>query len=226
MASQKPDEQFFSQFNHVQLYKKNEIILRPNEEPKEVYFLKKGYVRLYLLAQTGQEITFNIFKPGTYFSMIGAIGNLPNFYFFEALTDVTLFGAPHGELIKFIKNNPRFLFSLTKRAFIGLDGIVRLTQSLLTGKAPERVASILLVLARRFGKKMSNGNLVINLPLTHRILASLAGMTRETTSLELEKLKKKNIIAHVDHLFVIQNLKKIEEESSMTLVEKPIEQPF
>ncbi|EKD57126.1 MAG: hypothetical protein ACD_57C00401G0006 [uncultured bacterium] len=216
----KLDEQFFIQFNRAQAYKKGEMILRAQEEPKEVYFLKKGFVRLYLIALTGREITFNIYKPGTYFPMIWAIGNLPNFYFFESLTDTVVYTAPREKLLELVKNNPKLLFALTKRTYIGLDGIVRLTQALLTENARGKLISVLLVLGRRFGRKETNGDLVIRLPLTHRILASLANLSRETTSLALEKLQKEKVLTFNKHSITINKLQKIEEESSIVAIEK------
>ena len=196
------------------------MILRAQEEPKEVYFLKKGFVRLYLIALTGREITFNIYKPGTYFPMIWAIGNLPNFYFFESLTDTVVYRAPREKLLELVKNNPKLLFALTKRTYIGLDGIVRLTQALLTENARGKLISTLLVLGRRFGRKETNGDLVIRLPLTHRILASLANLSRETTSLALEKLQKEKVLTFNKHSITINKLQKIEEESSIVAIEK------
>ena len=63
-------EQLFSQTNRLSRLPKKTLILRAQEQPTIVYFLKKGYVRLYTINSSGQEITFNIFKPGSYFPMI------------------------------------------------------------------------------------------------------------------------------------------------------------
>jgi len=222
----KLDEQFFVQFGKTQTYKKGEIILRPQEEPKEVYFLKKGFVRLYLITLSGREISFNIYKPGTYFPMTWAIGNLPNFYFFESLTNIIVYTAPRNKLVELVKNNSKLLFALTKRTYIGLDGVVRLTQALLTENARGKLISTLLVLGRRFGRKKANGDLAILLPLTHRILASLANMSRETASLELEKLQKEKVITYNSHSITISNLNKIEEESSIVGIERAADFTF
>ncbi|OGE11104.1 hypothetical protein A2470_01740 [Candidatus Curtissbacteria bacterium RIFOXYC2_FULL_41_11] len=80
--------------------------------------------------------------------------------------------------------------------------------------------SVLLVLGRRFGRKETNGDLVIRLPLTHRILASLANLSRETTSLALEKLQKEKVLTFNKHSITINKLQKIEEESSIVAIEK------
>lgn len=222
-ATKKLDGQFFARFNQVLTYKKSEIILRPGEEPTSVYFLQKGLVRLYLITEAGQEITFNIYKPGTFFPMIWALGDQPNFYFFEALTDVAIFKAPRQEVLDFIKNNPYSHLALTKRVLIALDGTVKLTQALLSGNARAKVTSVLQVLARRFGKKQTNGDLTIELNLPHRILASLAAMTRETASVELEKFQKEKVIRLENHSIIIKNLNKIEEELAIPAVEMPLD---
>lgn len=218
-VTKKLDGQFFGQFNRIRTYKRGEVILRAGDQPTSVHFLKDGFVRLYLIAETGNEITFNIFKPGTFFPMIWALGNLPNVYFFEAITDVTIFNAPREKVVEFIKNNKESHFALTKRILTGLDGITKLAQALLSGNARSKVASTLLVLARRFGKKQANGALVITLKLPHRILASMSNVTRETASAELEKFQKEKIINLKDHI-IIKNLQKIEEESAISAVEK------
>lgn len=58
-------EQFFSQFNSHHLYQKGKILLRADDNPSGVFYLAKGFARLYGISPEGQEITFNIFKPGT-----------------------------------------------------------------------------------------------------------------------------------------------------------------
>ncbi len=215
----KLDEDFFSKFKTVQQYKKNQLILGPGTEPSGIFYVKSGYLRLYLISENGKEITFNILKPGAYFSMIWAINNSPNIYFYESLTDVLLFRAPKDDVLKFLRSNPDVLYDLTRRILSGLDGMVKLTEALLTGNAYQQIASILLILTRRFGKQSKDGT-VIDLPLTHRLIGTLAGLSRESTSLELEKLTKDNIISQKDRQIVIKDLKKLEEKSPIGFVEE------
>jgi CRP-like cAMP-binding protein len=217
---QKLDESFFAQFKMAQQYKKNQLIIGPATDPSGIFYVKSGFVRLYLMSKDGKELTFNIMKPGTYFSMIWALNNTPNIYFYESLTDVVLLKAPKEEVVKYIEENPEILYDLTKRALSGLDGITRLMEALLTGSAYQQIASVLLVLTRRFGKKNSNSETIIDIPLTHRLIGTLAGLSRESTSLELEKLARKNIISQKDHLIVVKDLKKLEEESPISFIEE------
>ncbi len=150
----KLDESFFVKYKTIQRYKKNQSIIGPGADPSGVFYLKSGFVRLYLISEDGKELTFNIFKPGTYFPMIWALNDTPNVFFFESLTDVLLLKAPRDEVVKHIEDNPDILYDLTKRTLNGLDGMTRLMEALLTGSAYQQIASVLLVLARRFGKKI------------------------------------------------------------------------
>lgn len=216
---EKLDENFFAKFKSAQKFKKNQLILSPLAEPSGIFYIKSGFVRLYLISESGKELTLNIFKPGTYFSMIWALNNVPNIYFYESLTDVILLKAPKDAVVKHIMDNPGVLFDLTKRTLSGLDGMTRLMEALLTGNANQQIASVLLVLARRFGKNGKNNEITIDLPLTHRIIGTLSSLSRESTSLELEKLIKDNIISQKDHLIIIRNLKRLENKSPIGFIE-------
>lgn len=219
---QKLDEDFFSQFKKTHLYKKNQLIIGPAAEPAGVFFIKSGFVRLYTISSEGKEITFNIYKPDTYFPMIWALNDTPNIYFFEGLTDVKILEAPKSEVVKFIRANPGVIYDLTKRTLSGLDGMTRLMSAILTGNAYQNIASVLIVLTRRFGKKEGNNKVIIDLPLTHRVIGTLTGLSRESTSLELEKLIKEKVISQKKHFIIVNNLKKLEEESSIKFVENVI----
>jgi hypothetical protein len=50
----------------------------------------------------------------------------------------------------------------------------------------------------------------------------LAGLSRESTSLELEKLTKNKIISKKNGLLIINDLKKLEVESSINIVKNII----
>lgn len=219
---QKLDEKFFAKFRNVQQFKKNQLIFGPGSEPTGVYFVKSGFVRLYLISKEGKEITFNILKPDTYFSMIWALNNASNIYFYETLTDCVLLKAPKEAVVKQIEKNPDLLYDLTKRTLSGLDGITRLMSALLTGTAGEHIASVLLILTRRFGKKEHNGSIIIEIPLTHMLIGTLAGLSRESTSLELEKLAKKNVLSQKGRYIIIENIKKLEDLSPITYIENAI----
>ena len=205
------DENFFAKFGPAKLYKKDQLIIEPGKEPAGVFFIKKGYVRLYTISKEGKEITYNIYKPGMYFPLIWALNQTHNIYFIEAITDTQVLKAPRDEVINVLKKNPDLLFILTQNAFSGLEGITKLMDSLLSKNAYRQICSILVTLTVRFGK-VDGKKMIIDVPLTHRVLGTLAGLSREATSRELEKLSKEKIISLTDHKITILNYKKLQEE--------------
>ena len=206
---QKKLEDFFSQYRPLQ-YKKGDIIVRPEDPIFGIYLLKKGFVKQYIVSEDGDEVTIHIFKPVSFFPMMLAIGNTENNYFFEAVDSVEVWRAPTDKALDFVKNEPEILFDLASRFAAGLNGLSKRIEVLMFENAYRRITSLLLYLSKRFGEKEKN-NIIISLPLTHKDIAAWVNLTRETTSRQLEKLSKKNIISYQNHHFVIKNLKMLEE---------------
>lgn len=206
-------ENFFLQFTK-HLYQKGEMILEPDQNPLGAYYLKKGYVREYGISPQGVEITLHIFSPQSYFPMMWVMAEIPNRYYYDALTDVEVYSAPKEKILLFLKENPDVLWDLNQRLFMGLDKLIARIEYLAYGKAYEKVISILLYLARHFGE-VKNGKVYINQKFTHRDIGSLAAISRETASREWEKLEKSKLITMEDQIIVIPDIQRLQQEISM-----------
>lgn len=193
---------FFTQFKR-QTYKKGEILIRADDNPSGIFYLKEGYVKEYAISKKGDEIVVNVFKPIAFFPMSWAINDTPNTYYFEAVTNVELFRAPKEKVIDFIKNNPDVLYDLTSRVFKGTDGLLTRMTYLMSGNAYARLITELIIHAKRFGKAAH---------ISEKDLADQSGTTRETVSREIKKLKNKGLITFIQHTLVIKDLQKLEEE--------------
>lgn len=78
-------------------------------------------------------------------------------------------------------------------------------------KARDKLIYTLYYLCQRFGKYSAQKNRVeIPIALTHQNFASLVGITRETTAVELSKLKKQQVISYRQQKYTI-NLEKLTE---------------
>ena len=203
-------ELFFKKYKLVK-YKKGEVIYRPDEEFKYISYIKKGYVRMYKMSYNGSEKTIHIFKPLFYFSLIFAISEIPNKYYFEAVTDIELWRAPKRDVIKFIKSDSLILFELFKSILIGFRQVLGKIEYLISKNAYTKVASVLLGLSSRFGKK-SGDNIIIDLKTSHRMIGSLTGIARETTTLQMDKLRKNGIIFYKARNIVITSIDKLKDE--------------
>src|SRR5687768_4208967 len=80
-------ETFFSQFPSKKFNKK-QVIIHDYQSADTIYYLNQGYVRMYAISKSGQELNIHIFKPGSYFPMMFVMAKTSNKYFFKSLTNV------------------------------------------------------------------------------------------------------------------------------------------
>ena len=157
---------------------------------------------MFKIFENGKELTINIFKPGSYFPMLWAIGNISNDYYYQAITAVEVFRTPKEDLLTFLNHHPDELMSLTRRILSGLDKLIVNMQVLLNGDADKKISSILTYLARNLGEKKEN-TICISVPLTHQDVANYSGVSRETTSLILKKMEINRQIIFNKHFIEI-----------------------
>lgn len=208
-------DEYFSKFP-IRVYKKHSSIINAGDDIKKIYYLKKGYVRLYSISAEGKELTLIIYKPGEFFPLVIAfLPPTPYRYWIETMTQSEIISVPSDSFISFFKKNPDLLLEVSLEIMKRLDRVLRRMEYLTFGNAYQKIASILAILKEGFGQSKKN-EIIIPLPLTHRDIAYLVGMTRETASIEIEKLKKKKIIGYKGRLIVIKNVKKLEAESLIT----------
>lgn len=206
---------FFSQFRTIH-FKKGEIITNATDPIDYIFYLKKGFVRQYFTTADGEDITHHIFKPISYFPIMLALSHTPNSYTFEAIENLHVQKAPTDKVITFLHQEPEVLFDLAQRLSQGLSKLLIKNESILFKDAYTKVASLLTYLAKRFGTP-DNSRTVITLPVRHTDLASWLGMERETVSRQIQKLQKKEIVGYNNILLVINDMKKLEQEATISL---------
>lgn len=202
---------FFSQFSTIS-YSKGETILRAGDFAQGVYFLKSGYAKLSSVSDDGKELTMVIYKAGDFFPVVWTFfGEKPSIYSYEAITKTEILRAPREKFVEFINSDKEVFFEVTRGIIVRFQTALRRMQYLTFGNASAKLASILLICGRDFGVEKKN-EIEIQIPLTHKDIANLVGVTRETVSLELKKFDRKGIIAYNNKKLIIikdkQSLKK------------------
>jgi CRP/FNR family transcriptional regulator len=186
-------------------YKKGEVIIRAEDDPSGIFHIISGYVRCYSLSEEGKELTMDILKPGSSFPLTWAIGNVTNSYFYEAMTDSQVTKTPRDKVLQFVRGEPEIFYGLTKNLLSNLDNLLIRMGFLLRAEAKDKIYLTLELLAENFGQTNPDCEAIIKLPLTHQDIANLTGLTRETTSIELNKLEKRGLISRKDKLWVMKD---------------------
>jgi CRP/FNR family transcriptional regulator len=210
-------QKVFSQYEEV-TFKKGHIIEQPGDTYQYLYYITEGYVKLYSLSWNGQELILNIFPPNAYFYVLFPSSLENTEFYFSTLTSVRCKRAPRGDIVSYVKQNPDILFQLLEKVHqFGIEGLYKRMESLVFGNTRSKVATVLLTLAERFGQKDPiTKEIVIEIPLTHKDIASLAGITRETTTHEMIKFKKEQAIIMKERNIVIPSLQVIKDLSLIT----------
>jgi CRP/FNR family transcriptional regulator, cyclic AMP receptor protein len=184
-------------------FKKGSILLYQGEAPRMAYIIKSGHVKVYTINNAGEEqiVTFHsandIFPSPWLFGKTAATQ-----YYYETFSDCEVLTLPRDILLERIHASPHApaIIDYLATNYIGM--LMRVT-ALEQSRAREKIMFTLYQLLFRYGTENKPGIFTIDLPLTHSVIASLVGLTRETTTAELNNLKKQKIVSYVKRTYKV-----------------------
>lgn len=199
--------EFFSKYP-LKKYKKGQILFEPGDDFGGVMFVKSGYLRVYDINKDGKESSIQLFKPLFYLSLINARTKIKNRHFVEAISPVEVWVAPKEDYLELMTKNPEF-YDEVANSFLTkfIDMTVYMSQ-LISGDAYSKVAGLIHSLAEEFGS-VKNKKTTIKFKITHKMIASLTGLTRETVTLQMLKLEKDGLIDNYRRQIVVEDMKKL-----------------
>ncbi|MHB1865331.1 MAG: Crp/Fnr family transcriptional regulator [Candidatus Saccharimonadales bacterium] len=177
------------------LYKRGQIILFQGESPRYVFVVRTGVVKTYNIDYDGKEQFIDLESAGDTFPKLWIWGKQNNsHYYYEALTDCKITVIPRQTYVEFIKSDKQLILNELDSILRDYDNSSARLNALLYTRASDKIAHILKYLANTYSPGLNDEQLTINIKLTHQHIASLTGLTRETVSVELSKLKAKGVL--------------------------------
>lgn len=172
-------------------------VIMSDAEPADFFAnIVSGVVKLTKTLSDGrQQIVGLLFAP----DFLGRAFSGNNTYFAEAATDVELCCFPNAGFERILKRFPDMERRLFERTLDELDGARDWMVLLGRKTASEKVASFLLMIARRSTAigcehSVSEGPAIMELPLSRADIADYLGLTIETVSRQMTKLKALGVI--------------------------------
>ncbi|HUW24390.1 MAG TPA: Crp/Fnr family transcriptional regulator [Patescibacteria group bacterium] len=193
-------------------FKRNEVIYQPGDFLDLSYSLKSGFIRIYTICKSGQEVTIAILKPHSLLPLFFAPNRLKSRYYAETLTPVEAHAISKKELISLMVEDPEVFLEIMENITELFQGLLARIEYLASGNAYTKVVSVLLSLVADSSKRTTE--LTLDLPPTHRTIASMTGLTRETVTLQMLKLKKKGLTSGKGRRLIIKDIARLREESS------------
>ena len=188
----------FSEKGKLRRYGKGQILLYQGEKTNDISLVKNGYVKVYDITSSGEEKLLMILGKCDLIPQIWSFekdDNEPVPYFYEAHSDVELLMLSQKQLTEKL-NKDHTLTKIYLKYFINqAKTYLSRIECLEASGTKNKIALVLMYLAKIHGKKKPIGKIYTVLPhVTHQVIANMAGISRETTSLQMKKLEREKIV--------------------------------
>ena len=189
-------------------FAKNRTILFQGEIPRTVYILQSGIVKVYGITSSGDQRMVTLLTAGDIFPMSWVFGKSSVcMYYYEAVTDCSILAVPKTEYQRVVDSDPALMRQIFDNYMSHYISATMHVYALEQSHAQDKLALILQYLVARFGEKLPDGRYKINLRLSHQDIAEMVGITRETTAVELHRLKRKGLIEYQKFTYVVDRAK-------------------
>lgn len=196
----------------VREFSPGSTILYQGEAPRNACILVSGVARVFSISANGEEQIITFHSNGEIFPSSWIFGKSPStFFFYDALTKCSVAYVGREELLEFMQTDKKRSLALLDYFTTSYAASLIRINALEQPKARDKLLYTLYYLCHRHVKDM-NGKTKVTIPinLTHQNFAGLVGITRETTAMEMSKLKKQGIITYKQQKYTVDVKKLIE----------------
>lgn len=177
-------------------FKKGECISMPGKLNNDVIIIKKGIVSEFHMHVDGKECIIGLLFSGDFIGLTDIFTSKENRVFAKALTDVTIVVVSKQEFRTIIKQSPTLAMILLNYISKKYANLINILEQIGYGSVENRVIYILEKISDQ--KQKDNEWYPIPDSITHKDIAGMIASTRETVTLTINKLVKKNEIRYQD----------------------------
>ncbi len=192
-------------------YRGGEIVFSEGEPCAGLYVVEAGQIRIFKSSASGREQVLSVEGPGSSVAELPVFdgGNYPASV--AALVDSTLLFVSKQDFQTLCLNHPQVALKVLRVVGGRLRKLVGIIEELSFTTVRHRLASFLVRLAHKEGKRISDG-IEVSLPGSNQELASQIGTVRELVSRNLSRFQSQGLISVDGRSLVIRDLKALEAE--------------
>ncbi len=149
-----------------------------------------------------------LYGPGDIFPMVWAFTDNPTIYDFQAFSDVQIYRCPKDHFLALQMQNKSVVYTCMKITIRRYNQTLTRLETMAFGTMYDKAVGLFDVLASQFGHTVNN-QIIIQVNMTHKDIASFLGTTRETATIQISRLKNEGIVAQHGAVFIIKNIEKL-----------------
>lgn len=188
-----PAAQRLNDIKSTAVYPKSAVLFIEGQQPRGVFVLCTGKVKLSTSSSEGKTLITKISDPGDVLGLNATISNHPYEVTAEMIEPGQANFIPRDALLRFLSEHGevalRVAEQLSRNYYTAYEEIRTLG---LTTSPGEKFAKLLLSWYPE--KTQANGSAQIKITLTHEEIAEMIGTTRETVSRLFSEFKKKQLL--------------------------------
>ncbi len=194
-------------------YAKDETIFRQGDESREVYFVRKGKVRIYKISPSGNETTIAIFTTNDVIGELAAIDQEPRSASAKAMTQVSLLAMSQERFLYTLQTLPRFGMGMARLLAHKLRWTAAFAESIAQFDAAGRLLHIILQHNDQYGEVLEPGKRYqVNIGLNQSDLASMVGARREWINRILSEWRRRGLLEFDNGVITILDLPRVRAE--------------
>jgi CRP/FNR family transcriptional regulator len=191
-------------------FSKGDYIFLECDQPRFLYVVVKGEVKLLKQTEDGREMIVEMAYPGEIFGEEAVFDGQPYPMTAQALADVELLTVTRTDFFAFLRDNPDLALEIITELGARLREAQNTIRALAMERVEWRIARILLILSRKAGVTQADG-VSIDLPLTRQDIADMAATTVETTIRVLSNFKKMGLVETEKGKIILRDKKQLED---------------
>jgi CRP-like cAMP-binding protein len=192
----------FSEYFKEKNYAKDSIIMFLGEVGENFYIIKDGIAKVCVQSEDGREKILALLGPGECFGEMSILDRKTASANVIAHEDLDLFYIYKDDFLYFLRTNEEFMFNIIKVLTERLREADREIESMTFKGSLERLMDLLINFAMENGVAKDDG-VCISKQYTHSHLADLLGVSRETVSRNLAKLREDGYIRLDEELRIV-----------------------
>ena len=204
------DEALATLVSHAerQVVPHGQLLWRMGQRPAWAHFIVRGLVQIVKRLPSGDEVSLGLFGPSEVAGILAVLGPSESIYPADAVAvsdDVHVIRVPSAALKAAIESDPAIARS-ANAVLVGHAQLLRAKIDVLTaGDISQRIATLLVHLAERFGDVASTGEVIIPVALSRGSLSRLVGARDETVIRVMTRWEREGLVETTKTGFVVKS---------------------